>query len=395
MWKGLPDAKHPDTQDCSPVYKHTHEGTHTHTHTLLWLLYVVNFHLVHKNSPQLLSLGHTHAHFRCPPPRTRRHHSHTLHSWERAGCMALILRTQAHQCCLLPCVQPHQKAGPGNGARSERSLSRGASPPLYPLPFLSGAQSLQARALSSHPRARPCPPRQTPAGSGAVLSPPSGSGPHVDPRLVQGGRPCTPPPLEAAQVWPASLSPHPRSAPVAVAVRREGAGAVCRLSLLPPGLPYLWVLSDSPAHPGLLRQRPVHLIPCAPLHLNSRPGEAPVPVSSAVVSDDFLGAGGPCQPPREPRSTKLSVPSTSLFWLLSASIFFLGCVTPSEWLQFLKRQALEFLNFPVPWGLKFKSDHPEHPLQGGCKSVHTFPQDTVTDPTKMPFLHREGIYRRQ
>ena len=196
--------------------------THTHTHTLPWLLYVVNFHLVHKNSPELLSLGHTHAHFRCPPPRTRRHHSHTLHSWERAGCMALILRTQAQQCCLLPCVQPHQKAGPGNGARSERSLSRGASPSLYPLPFLSGAQSLQACALSSHPRARPCPPRQTPAGSGAVLSPPSGSGPHVDPRLVQGGRPCTPPPLEAAQVWPASLSPHPRSAPVAVAVRRGG-----------------------------------------------------------------------------------------------------------------------------------------------------------------------------
>ena len=224
MWKGLPDAKHPDTQDCSPVYKHTHEctHTHTHTHTLPWLLYVVNFHLVHKNSPELLSLGHTHAHFRCPPPRTRRHHSHTLHSWERAGCMALILRTQAQQCCLLPCVQPHQKAGPGNGARSERSLSRGASPSLYPLPFLSGAQSLQACALSSHPRARPCPPRQTPAGSGAVLSPPSGSGPHVDPRLVQGGRPCTPPPLEAAQVWPASLSPHPRSAPVAVAVRRGG-----------------------------------------------------------------------------------------------------------------------------------------------------------------------------
>ena len=118
-------------------------------------------------------------------------------------------------------------------------------------------------------------------------------------------------------------------------------------------------------------------------------------MSSAVVSNDFLGADGPCQPPREPRSTKLSVPPTSLFWLLSASIFFLGCVTPSEWLQFLKRQALEFLNFPVPWGLKFKSDHPEHPLQGGCKSVHTFPQDTVTDPTKMPFLHREGIYGRQ
>ena len=46
---------------------------------------------------------------------------------------------------------------------------------------------------------------------------------------------------------------------------------------------------------------------------------------------------------------------------------------------------------PVSWGLKFKSDHPEHPLQGGCKSTHTFPWDVVTDPTKMPFLQTTVI----
>lgn len=254
-------------------------------------------------------------------------------SWERAGCVALILR----RCCLPACVQPHQKAGPGNGARSGRTLSRGPGPPLYPLPFLSGSQSLQGPCPELTPQGSPC---QTPAGSGR----------HVDPRLVWGAGHARPLPWKPPRAGPASPSPHPRSAPVAVAVRREGAGAVCRLSPLPPGLPYLWALSDSPAHPGLLRQRPVRPIPCAPLHLNSRPGEAPGPVSSAVVSDDFLGAGGPRQPPGEPCSTKLSVPPTSLLWLLSASIFFLGWVTPSEWLQFLKRQALEFLNFPLCHG---------------------------------------------
>ena len=212
MWKGLPNVR--------TVLLFINTPMSTHTHTLPWLLYMVNFHLVHKNSLQLLSLGHTHAHFRCPPPRPGRHHSHMLHSWERAGCMALILRTQAQRCCLPPCVQPHQKAGPGNGARSERSLSRGASPPLYPLPFLSGAQSLQARALSSHPRAQPCPPRQTPAGSGAVLSPPSSSSPHVDPRLVRGASHARLLPWMLPRSGPASLSPHPQSAPVAVAVRR-------------------------------------------------------------------------------------------------------------------------------------------------------------------------------
>ena len=172
----------------------------------------------------------------------------------------------------------------------------------------------------------------------------------------------------------ASLSPRPWSAPVAVATRREGAGAVCGLSPLPPRLPYLWALSDSPAQPGLLRQRPVHPIPCAPLHLNSRPGEAPAPPSSAVVSDDFLGAAGPCQLPGEPHSTKPSVPPTCLLWLLSTSIFFLGCATPLEWLHFLKAPGPRIPQFShVPRGLKFKSDHPEHPFQGGCKSVHTFP----------------------
>lgn len=187
---------------------------------------------------------------------------------------------------------------------------------------------------------------------------------------MQGANYACPLPRRPPRSGPASPSPRPRSAPVAVAVRREGAGAVCRLSPLLPGLPYLWALSDSPAQPGLLRQRPVHPIPCAPLHLNSRPGEAPAPLSSAVVSDDFLGAGGPCQLPGEPRSTKVSVPPTFLLWLLSASIFLLGCATPLEWLQFLKAPGPRIPRFShVPR----KSDHHEHPFQGGCKSVHTFP----------------------
>lgn len=38
------------------------------------------------------------------------------------------------------------------------------------------------------------------------------------------------------------------------------------------------VLSDSPAHPGLLRRRSVHLILFGPFHSNSRHREAPVPL---------------------------------------------------------------------------------------------------------------------
>lgn len=69
------------------------------------------------------------------------------------GLRALILRTQAQRCCLPACVQPRQKRGlemgPGQGGPQQRGR-----PLLYPLPFLSGSQSLQGPALSSHPRAR-------------------------------------------------------------------------------------------------------------------------------------------------------------------------------------------------------------------------------------------------
>ena len=344
MWKGLPNVR------TVLLFINTPMSTHTHTHTHAPMVTVHGQFPpgAQKQPPASLSGTHT-CPFQMPPAKARKApqpHATFLGAGGLHGPYTQDTGPAMLSASLCPASS---KSRPWKWGQVREVSQQRCQPPTLSTPLP------QWCSVS----AGPCP-KLTPQGS--TLPTPSDTGwlggrpesslqlqPSRGSPAGAGGQPCTPPPLDAAQVWAGLPVPAPPEC-TCCRCREEGAGAVCRLSPLPLGLPYLWVLSDSPAHPGLLRQRPVHPIPCTPLHLNSRPGEAPVPVSSAVVSDDFLGAGGPCQPPREPRSTKLLVPPTSLLWLLSASIFFLGCVTPSEWLQFLKRQALEFLNFPLCHG---------------------------------------------
>lgn len=125
-------------------------------------------------------------------------------------------------------------------------------------------------------------------------------------------------------------------------------------------------------------------------------------MSSAVASDDFLGADGPHQLCGKPGSTRqgasgckdLSVfnflPLASQLHHLPIEVHDILGMAPG-----LKVRGPRISQFPhVPCGLNFKSDHPEHTLQVACKSTQTFPRDVVTDPTKIHFRYTEdSLYK--
>lgn len=113
--------------------------------------------------------------------------------------------------------------------------------------------------------------------------------------------------------------------------KNRGAGAVCRLGLLLQGVSYLWALSDSPAHPSLLRQRPVHPILSGPLHPNSRPGEAPVPLCpqpwllmTSWGQRDISFVGSLTVPGGDHRAGKAPSAPQLPFCLLRATVFLIG-----------------------------------------------------------------------